>query len=635
MNTAAPARGKRPQVGARLGPISDLEAHLPEDWWSTLFDGLYLLTDGDVVENAENTRAEIDAVLAATGIRPGDAITDLCCGQGRHLIELANRGFASLTGIDRSRYLIRVARRRAQQGKLNGKIAFREGDARSPRLAEASQDAILIMGNAFGYFSSDLDDQRVLKSCARALRSGGTILLDITDGEWIRKNFEARSWEWIDKHHFVCRERSLSADRDRLISREVICNDESGVIADQFYAERLYSFERISQSLRDAGFRDIARHETIETKSDRNQDLGMMAQRMLLSAEAPRRERPVKRGQKAVDVTVVMGDPRLPDTVKRNGCFNEEDFETINELKDALSDTEGFRFTYLDNHKSLERDLEICESSLVFNLCDEGYRNDAFKELHVPALLEMHDLPYTGAGPGCLAMCYDKALVRAVAQSIDIPVPLETFIRAGDQSATLPAVFPAMLKPNFGDSSIGITADAVVHDKDALFGYLEKLQTEFAGKPLLVQEYLTGAEFSVGVIGNPKQGLRALPVLEVDFSGLDAGLPKILGYESKWLPDSPYWTQIQYRQAVMDEAQEQEIVSYSFRLFERLGCRDYARFDFRAAADGTIKLLEANPNPGWCWDGKFNLMAGFEGTTYTGLLSRILNAACERYGIQR
>ncbi len=635
MNTNAPARGKRLQVGARLGPISDLEAHLPEDWWSTLFDGLYLLTDGDVVENAENTRAEIDAVIAATGLCPGDAITDLCCGQGRHVIELASRGYGSLTGIDRSRYLIRLARRRAQQAGLADKAVFREGDARTPRLAEASQDAILIMGNAFGYFSSDQDDQRVLKSCAKALRSGGTLLLDITDGEWIRANYEARSWEWIDKHHFVCRERALSSDRDRLISREVICNDEKGVIADQFYAERLYSYERISESLREAGFRDIARHETVETKSDRNQDLGMMAQRMLLTAEAPRRERPVKRGQKTVDITVVMGDPRLPDTVKRNGQFNQEDFDTIDALKDALSDTEGFRFTYLDNHKSMERDLQVCESQLVFNLCDEGYRNDAFKELHVPALLEMYDLPYTGAGPGCLAMCYDKALVRAVAQSIDIPVPLETFIRAGDQSATLPAVFPAMLKPNFGDSSIGITKDAVVHDNMALFDYLEKLQSEFAGKPLLVQEYLTGNEYSVGVIGNPKQGLRALPVLEVDYSNLDPTLPKILGYESKWLPDSPYWTQIQYKQAVMDEVHEQEIVSYSFKLFERLGCRDYARFDFRAAADGTIKLLEANPNPGWCWDGKFNLMAGFEGNSYTQLLQRILNAACERYGIQR
>jgi len=65
-------------------------------------------------------------------------------------------------------------------------------------------------------------------------------------------------------------------------------------------------------------------------------------------------------------------------------------------------------------------------------------------------------------------------------------------------------------------------------------------------------------------------------------------------------------------------------------LFERLRCRDYARFDFRADADGEIKLLEVNPNPGWCWDGKMNLMAGFAGLRYSEFLGAVLTAAEER-----
>jgi D-alanine-D-alanine ligase len=68
-------------------------------------------------------------------------------------------------------------------------------------------------------------------------------------------------------------------------------------------------------------------------------------------------------------------------------------------------------------------------------------------------------------------------------------------------------------------------------------------------------------------------------------------------------------------------------------LFERLGCRDYARFDFRADAKGEIKLLEVNPNPGWCWDGKLNIMAGFQGMRYSELLAQILQAAVERLGV--
>jgi D-alanine-D-alanine ligase len=295
----------------------------------------------------------------------------------------------------------------------------------------------------------------------------------------------------------------------------------------------------------------------------------------------------------------------------------------------------GYKFRYLDNHGTLERDLLDLKTDLILNLCDEGWNNDAFKELHVPSLLELRGIPYTGAGPAALGLCYDKGLVRAAAQSIDVPVPLETYVRPGDQGATLPSVFPALLKPNFGDSSIGITKDAVVRNQTQLLEYLDKLRAMFPKRqmPVLVQEYLTGAEYSVGMVGNPDQGLRALPILEVDFSRLDENLPKILGYESKWEPDSPYWTQLRYHEAHLPDHVQQQLIENSARLFERMGCRDYARFDFRADAKGEIKLLEVNPNPGWCWDGKLNIMAGFAGQRYSELLGQILQAAVERTGV--
>ncbi len=271
----------------------------------------------------------------------------------------------------------------------------------------------------------------------------------------------------------------------------------------------------------------------------------------------------------------------------------------------------------------------------MLNLCDEGFGNDAFKELHVPAFLEMLDLPYTGAGPACLGICYDKALVRAMAQALDIPVPLETYVRAGDRLATLPSVFPALLKPAHGDSSIGITQDAVVRDPEALLAYLGHLNEILPGRPALIQEFLTGAEYSIALVGNPATGLDALPILEVDYSALDPGLPRILGYESKWHPDSPYWTDINYLETGLDAERQREMVVQSIRLFEVLGCRDYARFDFRSDANGVIKLLEANPNPGWCWDGKLNLMAGFAGLSYSDLLERILDVAFNRIELVR
>jgi len=611
-----------------IGPVSDLERHLPSDWWRTLFNSIYLKTDGDVVENEQNTAQEVEVLIRAAGLEPNDRILDLCCGQGRHCLELARRGFRQVVGLDRSRYLIRLARRRAKQASLP--VVFHEGDARRFRLPAHLFHCVAVLGNSFGYFEQESDDAAVLGAVERVLRPGGTLVLDIADGDWQRRHYERRSWEWIDQNHFVCRERSLSADESRLISREVVVHAEEGVIADQFYAERLYSREQITRLLERVGFEAVRHHETIEAASDRNQDLGMMANRIVVSARAPRGAAAALIGPLHREVAVILGDPRLPDQVKRDGRFNREDFDTRDRLKRALDELEGYTFTYLDNHASLLSDLRTAPPEFVLNLCDEGYDNNAFLELHVPAMLEMLGVPYSGAGPVCLGFCYNKSLVRAVAASLDIPVPAETFFDVDDHAATIPAAFPSLVKPNFGDASIGITKDAVVENTEQLMRYLTKVRSELPGRPILVQEYLGGAEFSVGLVGNPGINLRTLPVVEVDYSGLDPALPRILGYESKWEPDSPYWSDIRYREAQIEEETQRRLVDHSTVLFERLGCRDYARFDYRADASGEIKLLEANPNPGWCWDGKLNFMAEFAGLRYADLLRLILEAAQER-----
>ncbi|HUW60392.1 MAG TPA: methyltransferase domain-containing protein [Candidatus Bathyarchaeia archaeon] len=613
-----------------LGPVPDLERHLPSEWWRTLFNSIYLKTDGDVVENDRNTIKEINMLARVSGLEKNDRILDLCCGQGRHCLELARRGYNYVTGLDRSRYLIRLARKRAKHENLP--VSFHEGDARKFRFAENSFHCVTLFGNSFGYFEREDDDLAVLERVKRVLVNGGTIAMDLVDGDWMRTHFDARTWEWIDENYFVCRERSLSSDGTRMLSREVVVHAERGVIADQFYAERLYSREAIEELLERAGFDRIRDHGAITADSDRGQDLGMMANRMFITASTPKlRVMQPKRGPLFPQVTVLMGDPTLVDRVKLNQKFNEEDYQTIWKMQQGLGELGDYKFDFVSDHASLIGRLRAEPPQFVFNLCDEGFNNDAFKELHVPALLEMLGIPYSGAGPAALGMCYNKSIVRAVAASLDIPVPLETFFTPEDQAATLPSVFPALLKPNYGDSSVGITKDAVVHTTEELINYLEVLREQFRGCPLLVQEFLPGSEYSVGIVGNPGLSYHILPLLEVDYSGLDADLPEILGYESKWDPESPYWSQILYRKATIDGDTRRALFDYSNLLFERLGCRDYARFDFRADANGTIKLLEVNPNPGWCWDGKFNIMAGMDGLRYADLLRMVIEAAQERY----
>src|SRR5688572_4954646 len=89
---------KRADRTRTLGPVPDLERHLPPEWWRTLFNAVYLRTDGDVVENRSNTVREVDMLVQAAGLELNDRVIDLCCGQGRHCLELARRGFKSVTG---------------------------------------------------------------------------------------------------------------------------------------------------------------------------------------------------------------------------------------------------------------------------------------------------------------------------------------------------------------------------------------------------------------------------------------------------------------------------------------------------------------------------------------------------------
>ncbi len=613
------------------GPIDNLENHLHQDWWKRIFNSMYLKTDADVVEDTRITEEEVSLFSKILEIEDGYNILDLACGQGRHLIELGKRGNYKLYGLDRSRYLIQRGKNISTKSGLN--ISFKEGDARKLPYPTDTFEVVTILGNSFGYFESLDDDIKILKEIFRVLKPGGKVLLDIADGSYLRKNFTPRSWEWIDKKHFVCRERSLAADNHRLISREVITHTDKGVIVDQFYAERLYTSSELTDLLGKVEFSNIEFHGNIGSDSQRNQDLGMMEKRYILTAIANKKWTPKKTAKEIKHVVVVMGDPQLNDIIKPDAKFDEDDFETIDKLKVGLSKSEKYKFSYLNNHHTLISDLQKIAGKvdLVFNLCDEGYNNEALKELHVPALLEMMKIPYTGSNPQTLAYCYDKSLIRGIATEISVPVANAFVITADENLFELNIPFPVIAKPNFGDSSFGITQKNVAYNIEQLTDAIQRIRNQFGyAKPILVEEFLTGAELAVGIIGNINH-YTILPIIEEDYSALPDGLPKICGYEAKWLVDSAYMNALKSIPAAIPLSTEQELVNYSMKLFERLDCRDYCRFDWRLNAAGEPKLLEVNPNPGWCWDGHLAKMSGLGGMDYAEMLEGILNAADLRY----
>jgi len=615
-----------------IGPVEDLESYVKADWWRDIFNANYLRTDGDVVDDPEITESEVDAFLQLAGVSSDTATLDLCCGQGRHVLELARRGFTDLCGVDRSHYLISRAKRLAADRGLD--VTFREGDARKLRFPDDRFDFVYLAGNSFGYFESVDDDVAILREIRRILSPGGKLLIDFTNGDYLRANFDARSWEWIDRNYFVCRERALSKDGDRLISREVITHARKGVIADQFYAERLYDGKQIDELLRDNGF-GVLQATPMSTASKRNQDLGMMAERIIMTARSlktqpgARSRRPPLR-----KVVVLLGDHRKADDVKPGGVFDADDYKTINELKSALRQIPGYRFTYLDNHDALVDDLRTraTKADFVLNLCDEGLNNDPSRELHIPSLLEAFGIPYSGGKPQCLAYCYDKSLVRGIATEMDIPVPVAFSVAPEEVTfISFPIEFPVIVKPNFGDSSVGITVDSVCYDISQLELAIGSVrETSGFAQPVLVEQFLTGKDISVGIIGNPPDSYIALPIIEEDYSSLPDHLPKICGYEAKWDADSIYFKQITSIPADLPQATIEYLHASCIRLFQRLGCQDYARFDWRLDSNGTPRLLEVNPNPGWCWDGHLARMAALANMSYSDMLREILSACEER-----
>lgn len=625
---------KQSPIKKAIGPVTKLEEHVNPEWWRNIFNPLYLKTDGDVVCDQNITTTEVDYFIQEMQLNPNLSILDACCGQGRHVLEFARRGFHKVEGIDRSHYLIQKAKERCKKEGLHSK--FREGDVRRLPYGADQFDVVMLLGNSFGYFETVQDDLRVLKEIFRVLKPGGKIVIDISDGAYLAKNFQKRSWEWIGKKLFVCREREISIDMQRLISREVITHVGKGVIADQFYAERLYTQEGLTSLIDSADFYPCVFHGSFAPCQDKHHDLGMMEKRFIVSAVS-KKQVPVAKRSAAVQlkhVAVLMGDPSKPDPIKPAGVFDEDDLRTINQLKSALSTMENeYKFTYINNHTNIFAELGKLQGKVdyVFNLCDEGLSNNPNLELHVPAILELMRIPYTGAGPQCLAHCYDKSLVRGGAREIGIPVPDGCFIMPGDTMFHLPIDFPVITKPNFGDGSFGITSKSIAYNHDDLISAIADIHDRLGyERPVLVEEFLEGQEISVGIIGDALCGFRVLPIIKKDYSMLPPELPPICSYESKWCPESPYW-QIKAGKANLPEETEKLVINWTLKLFDRFGCQDYGRFDWRLDKEGNPKLLEINPNPGWCWDGSLAAMCALEGLSYADMLKIILKAAESRF----
>jgi len=198
----------------------------------------------------EDAPKEIDELIPLLGIKPGSAVLDLCCGQGRHSLELARRGFR-VTGVDRTSTYIEEAKKRAKAEGLN--IEFIKEDMREFSRADAF-DAVINMFTSFGYFEDLADDERVLANMYRSLRKDGTLMIDVMGKEILARIFRERDWQEQDES-FILQERKVCRNWSWMENRWILLKD--GRQYETKFSHRLYSAKELSDLLKDSGFSHV------------------------------------------------------------------------------------------------------------------------------------------------------------------------------------------------------------------------------------------------------------------------------------------------------------------------------------------------------------------------------------------
>ncbi len=298
---------------------------------------------------------------------------------------------------------------------------------------------------------------------------------------------------------------------------------------------------------------------------------------------------------------------------------NESAFKIVDILKEL-----GYDARYEFVNKDLFEKLRQNKPDLVFNLCDDGFYSDPELEPHLPAMLDVLEIPYTGGDYFTLALTLDKANVKEFLKIHKLPTPKFYVFEVGDEEIG-DLEFPLIVKPLHEDASIGIKDDSVVYDEENLRERVRYVVKEY-DQPALVEEFIDGREFNVGVIGNDEK--EVMPISEITFDGLPEGKPKIVNYSAKWDEDS-----IDYKEtkrscpAKVDEELANQLRDLAIKAGEIFGCESYFRVDFRVDKNNNPYILEVNQNPDISDDAGLAAMAEVAGYSYKGLIDKVVKEA--------
>ena len=275
-----------------------------------------------------------------------------------------------------------------------------------------------------------------------------------------------------------------------------------------------------------------------------------------------------------------------------------------------------------------QRRLSRLKPDVVFNQYDDIVHG-ALYEMRVAALVRMMGFPLTGSSALALGICRHKYMAAALLQGAGIPVPPETRllerVRDVDRYRWR---FPAIAHPAQEHAGIGLDRSSVVHSKSALRAKVREIVGRF-GQPAIVQRFLPGREFNVGLVGGRR--IRVMPFAEVNYSKLPPGIPPIMSYAAKWLDDT---VEYQKTSVVCPAAVNVELTArvsdLAVRAFRAIGGWGYGRVDIRLDENGEPFVLEVNCNASLEADVALARSAKAAGIDYTQLLKMIVKAALER-----
>ncbi|MDA8125076.1 MAG: D-alanine--D-alanine ligase [Deltaproteobacteria bacterium] len=314
----------------------------------------------------------------------------------------------------------------------------------------------------------------------------------------------------------------------------------------------------------------------------------------------------------------------LRDDYLAEGYGEEETAEfdhpvTIEAIESALREL-GYETDRVGHIRALTARLVKGDRwDLVFNIA-EGLKGFG-REAQVPALLEAYDIPYTFSDPLLLALTLHKGLTKRVIRDLGIPTPAFAVIESADQIAAVDLPYPLFAKPVAEGTGKGVTAASQIADRAELERVCLLLLETFR-QPVLVETYLPGREFTVGIIGTGDTAF-APGVLEVHLTEkAEKG-----GYS--YLNKEDWHGRIEYRLATDAMAKEAEAIALA--AWRGLGCRDGGRIDLRADAAGIPNFIEVNPLAGIRPDhSDLPILCALAGMPYRELIDRIMRSALQR-----